>query len=422
MRRTVILLLDSFGIGGADDACQFGDITPEGRPFNDDGSNTFGNIAAFCHTGQAQEGRSGSLKIPNMNKLGLGIAAKESWGGCYPQGLDSSVVPTGAYGYASEVSTGKDTSSGHWEMMGAPVTYTWGYFKQKKRSFPEELLEEFVKEAGIDGYLGNCHSSGTVILEELGEEHMRTGKPILYTSADSVFQIACHEETFGLERLYEICEIARKLVDKYNIARVIARPFLGSDASDFARTANRHDYSVVPPAKTVLDIMKESGGDVISVGKIKDIFAGCGITKAYKANGIEPLFDMSLQAVRESTKDSIIFTNFVNFDADFGHRRNVSGYAAALELFDSRLPEMIELLDDDDILILTADHGCDPTWWGTDHTREHIPVIVSGKRVKPTNLGHRYSFADIGQTIASHHNLDTLIVGKSFYDDMMIKK
>ena len=169
-------------------------------------------------------------------------------------------------------------------------------------------------------------------------------------------------------------------------------------------------------------MMKESGGDVISVGKIKDIFAGCGITKAYKANGIEPLFDMSLQAVRESTKDSIIFTNFVNFDADFGHRRNVSGYAAALELFDSRLPEMIELLDDDDILILTADHGCDPTWWGTDHTREHIPVIVSGKRVKPTNLGHRYSFADIGQTIASHHNLDTLIVGKSFYDDIMIKK
>jgi phosphopentomutase len=419
MKRTIILLLDSFGIGGAEDACKFGDITPEGRPFNDDGANTLGNIAAFCQASQAEDGRSGSLKIPNMNKMGLGIAAKESCGGCYPKGLEEIDEPIAAHGYASEVSTGKDTSSGHWEMMGAPVTYTWGYFKEKKDSFPQELLDEFVKETGVDGYLGNCHSSGTVILEELGEEHMATGKPILYTSADSVFQIACHEESFGLDRLYEICEIARKLVDKYNIARVIARPFVGSDASNFARTANRHDYSVTPPATTVLDMMKESGGDVISVGKIKDIFAGCGITKAYKANGVAPLFDATLEALRDTTKDSIIFTNFVNFDADFGHRRNVSGYASALELFDSRLPEIIELLEDDDMLILTADHGCDPTWWGTDHTREHIPVIVYGKGIKPTNLGHRYSFADIGQTIASHQGLDNLIVGRSFYDEMI---
>ncbi|MCD6211862.1 MAG: phosphopentomutase, partial [Sulfurovum sp.] len=330
-------------------------------------------------------------------------------------------VPTGAYGFASEVSTGKDTSSGHWEMMGAPVTYTWGYFKKKKESFPKELLDEFLKETGLSGYLGNCHSSGTVILEELGEEHMKTGKPILYTSADSVFQIAAHEETFGLDKLYEICEIARKLVDKYNIARVIARPFIGSSAKDFARTANRHDYSVVPPADTVLDQMKDSGGEVVSVGKIKDIFAGCGITKAYKAHDIQGLFDTTMDALKETQKDAIIFTNFVNFDADFGHRRNVSGYAAALEYFDQRLPEMLAELDDDDMVIITADHGCDPTWWGTDHTREHIPVIVYGKRIKPANIGHRYTFADIGQTIASHQGLAPLIVGKSFYNDIIKK-
>ena len=421
MKRTIILLLDSFGIGGAEDACQFGDVTPEGRPFNDDGANTLCNIAAFCDAGLAEEERSGPLKLPTMNRFGLGFAAKESWGGCYPKGLDNDVVPEAAYGYAAEVSTGKDTSSGHWEMMGAPVTFTWGYFKEKKNSFPQELLEEFVREAKVPGYLGNCHSSGTVILKELGEEHMKTGKPILYTSADSVFQIAAHEETFGLDRLYEICEIARKLVDKYNIARVIARPFVGSGPEDFARTGNRHDYSVTPPAKTVLDQMKEAGGEVVSIGKIKDIFAGCGITKAYKANGIEDLFNATLTAVEETQKDAILFTNFVNFDADYGHRRNISGYASALEYFDARLHEIMEQLGDEDLLILTADHGCDPTWWGTDHTREHIPVLVYGKKVKPVNLGRRQTFADIGQTIASHHDLAPLLVGKSFYQDIIKK-
>ena len=421
MRRTIILLLDSFGIGGAEDACKFGDITPEGRPFNDDGANTLCNIAAFCEAGLAEEGRSGALKLEHMNRFGLGFAAKESWGGCYPKGMDDSIVPEAAYGYAAEVSTGKDTSSGHWEMMGAPVTFTWGYFKKKKESFPPELLDEFVKEAGVPGYLGNCHSSGTVILKELGEEHMRTGKPILYTSADSVFQIAAHEETFGLDRLYEICEIARKLVDKYNIARVIARPFTGTGPDNFARTGNRHDYSVKPPAKTVLDQMKEAGNEVVSVGKIKDIFADCGITKAYKANGIEELFDETLKAVRETRKDAMVFTNFVNFDADYGHRRNISGYASALEYFDARLPEILAELGEEDLLILTADHGCDPTWWGTDHTREHIPIIVCGKRVKPINIGRRNTFADIGQTIASHHSLKPLLVGKSFYDDIIKK-
>ena len=418
MKRTIILLLDSFGIGGAEDACRFRDTTPDGRPFNDDGANTLGNIAAFCAAGLAEEGRSGPLSLPNLNRFGLGFAAKASCGGCYPEGLDDDIRPEAAYGYASEVSTGKDTSSGHWEMMGAPVTFRWGYFTKKENSFPPELLEAFIKETKVPGVLGNCQASGTEIIKKHGMEHIRTGKPIVYTSADSVFQIAAHEEHFGLERLYELCQIARRLVDDYNVARVIARPFVGESPETFERTGNRHDYSVEPPAETVLDQMKETGREVVGVGKISDIFAGRGITRSYKANGIDNLFDATLQAFDELKSEGMLFTNFVNFDADYGHRRNISGYAAALELFDRRLPEMLERLGEEDLLILTADHGCDPTWWGTDHTREHIPVLVYGHRVKPVNLGHRYTFADIGQTIASHHSLKPLLVGQSFYDEI----
>ncbi|WP_456450963.1 phosphopentomutase [Hydrogenimonas sp.] len=423
MKKTVILLLDSFGIGGAEDACKFRDTTPEGRPFNDDGANTLGNIAAFCAAGLAEEGRSGPLKLPNMNRLGLGFAAKKSCGGCYPEGLDDGVAPEGAYGYASEVSTGKDTSSGHWEMMGAPVTFKWGYFTKKTNSFPPELLEAFIEETGVPGVLGNCQASGTEIIKKYGLEHMKTGKPIVYTSADSVFQIAAHEETFGLERLYDVCKTARRLVDKYNVARVIARPFVGDSPENFRRTGNRHDYSVEPPAQTLLDRMKAAGGEVVSVGKISDIFAGRGITKAYKANGVEALFDTTLKAIDEASddKECIIFTNFVNFDADYGHRRNIAGYARELEYFDGRLPEIYERLGEEDVAVITADHGCDPTWWGTDHTREHIPVLFFGKRVKPVDIGHRHTFADIGQTLAAHHGLPPLLVGQSFYDDIYKK-
>ena len=423
MKKTIILLLDSFGIGGAEDACRFRDTTPDGRPFSDDGANTLGNIAAFCAAGLAEEGRSGPLKLPRMNRLGLGFAAKASCGGCYPEGLDDGVTPVAAYGYASEVSTGKDTSSGHWEMMGAPVTFKWGYFTKKENSFPPELLEAFIEESGVPGVLGNCQASGTEIIKKYGLEHMKTGKPIVYTSADSVFQIAAHEETFGLERLYEVCKIARRLVDRYNIARVIARPFTGDSPENFRRTGNRHDYSVEPPAETLLDRMKAAGGEVVSVGKIRDIFAGRGITKTVRANGVEALFDATLEAIDEAPddKECIIFTNFVNFDADYGHRRNISGYARELEYFDGRLPEIYERLGEEDLLVITADHGCDPTWWGTDHTREHIPVIFYGRRVKAVNVGHRHTFADIGQTIASHHGLPPLLVGRSFYDDIYKK-
>jgi phosphopentomutase len=412
MKRTVILLLDSFGLGGAEDADKFIGETPEGEHFDDVGANTLGHIAQQCAAGKAEEGRSGPLKIPNLNRLGFGRACEAS-SGYFPEGLDAAVEPVSAYGFARELSTGKDTTSGHWEITGVPVEFEWGYFKKKKESFPQELLDEFIKRGNIPGILGNCHSSGTVILEELGEEHIRTGKPIVYTSADSVFQIACHEEHFGLQRLYELCELARELVDKYHIARVIARPFIGTDSSNFARTGNRHDYSVPPPKPTLLDKMKASGGEVVSVGKISDIFAGQGITKAIKATGIEELFDASLNALKESGDQTIVFTNFVNFDADYGHRRDVSGYAAALEYFDARLPEILDVMEEGDLLVLTADHGCDPTWKGSDHTREHIPVIFYGKSIEAGPVGGRDTFADIGQSIASYHGLPALDFGKS---------
>ncbi len=412
MKRTVILLLDSFGLGGAEDADKFVGETADGTTFNDAGSNTLGHIAQACFEGRAEEGRSGSLTIPNLNRLGFGRACKES-SGLFPKGLDENIEPVAAYGYAKELSTGKDTTSGHWEITGVPVEFEWGYFKEKKNSFPQELLDDLIEKAGLPGILGNCHASGTTILELLGEEHMKTGKPIVYTSADSVFQIACHEETFGLDRLYVLCELARELVDKYHIARVIARPFIGTDKSNFERTGNRHDYSVPPPKPTLLDKMKAAGGEIVSVGKISDIFAAQGITKAVKAVGLDVLFDETLNALQEAEDQTIIFTNFVNFDADFGHRRDVSGYAAALEYFDTRLPEMILSLEDDDLLVLTADHGCDPTWKGTDHTREHIPVIFYGKNVKASFVGGRDTFADIGQTIAAYHGLAPLEFGKN---------
>ena len=413
MKRSIILLLDSLGIGGAEDANTFAGRTRDGRIFDDSGANTLAHIAEACANGKANIGRHGALAIPNLNRMGVGQACSKS-SGVFPPGLDSAVKPIAAWGYARELSTGKDTSSGHWEIAGVPVLFDWGYFDKPVDSFPVALMEELVESGKLPGYLGNCHASGTTILEELGDEHIRTGKPICYTSADSVFQIACHEESFGLQRLYDLCALARELVDEYAIARVIARPFVGSDKHGFRRTGNRRDYSVQPPAPTLLDHMKQAGGEVVSVGKISDIFATRGITRAIKATGLDALFDASLQAARRAGDRSIIFTNFVNFDADFGHRRDVSGYAAALEYFDQRLPEMLDLMQPDDILVLTADHGCDPTWKGTDHTREHIPIMVYGRHITPGYLGARRTFADIGQSIAAYHKLPRLDYGESF--------
>ena len=292
--------------------------------------------------------------------------------------------------------------------------FDWGYFTKKTDTFPPELLEKLIERADLPGVIGNCHASGTTIIAELGDEHVKTGKPIVYTSADSVFQIACHEESFGLDKLYELCDIARELVDEYDIGRIIARPFSGTDAASYVRTGNRRDLTTPPHAKTLLDKLAADGGDVISVGKISDIYAHQGITKKIKATGNAALFDATLEAMRDATDHSIVFTNFVDFDMLYGHRRDVEGYAAALEYFDQRLPELLAEMQADDILILCADHGCDPTWPGSDHTREHIPVLAYGAGVTPGPLGKRESFADIGQSLASFFNLPPMDYGKSF--------
>ena len=401
MKRTFILMMDSFGIGAAADADKFGDV----------GANTLGHIAKACAAGEI-EGR-GALNLPNLSKLGLGHAG-ELASGTFPAGLNKDVEVIGAYGFAQELSSGKDTPSGHWEIAGVPVLFEWGYFHDHHNSFPQELLDAIVEKAGLPGYLGNCHASGTQVLDDLGEEHMRTGKPILYTSADSVFQIACHEETYGLEKLYELCHIVRELLEPYNIGRVIARPFVGSGKGNFKRTGNRPDYSVLPPAPTVLDYMKEAGGQVVSIGKIADIYAQQGITKQVKGTGLTELWDRTLEEVKAAGDQTIVFTNFVDFDSSYGHRRDVKGYADALEYFDSRLPELFDLLQDGDVVVLTADHGCDPTWSGTDHTREYIPVLFYGKPVKAGSVGRRETFADIGQSIAAYHGLPKLQYGTSF--------
>ncbi|KAA8728106.1 phosphopentomutase [Ewingella americana] len=405
MKRTFIMVLDSFGIGASKDAEKFGDA----------GSDTLGHIAAACARGDANVGRQGPLNLPNLTRLGLAKAAEASTGKI-PDGMDGNAEITGAYAYASELSSGKDTPSGHWEIAGVPVLFDWGYFSDTTNSFPQELLDKLVKRANLPGYLGNCHSSGTVVLDDLGEEHMKTGKPIFYTSADSVFQIACHEETFGLDRLYELCEIAREELTEggYNIGRVIARPFIGDKKGHFERTGNRHDLAVEPPAPTILKkLVDEKNGNVVSVGKIADIYAQVGITKKVKATGLDALFDATIQEMKLAGDKTIVFTNFVDFDSAYGHRRDVPGYAAALELFDRRMPELLELVKEDDIIIFTADHGCDPTWRGTDHTREHIPVLIYGPKVKPGSLGYRDTFADIGQTVAKYFDLSPMDYGKS---------
>lgn len=407
MKRAFIMVLDSFGIGATEDDDRFGDV----------GSDTLGHIAQACAEGRANTGRSGPLNLPNLTRLGLAKAAQGSTGRI-PAGMDENAQVTGAWGWAHEMSSGKDTPSGHWEIAGVPVLFDWGYFPERENSFPQALLDELVQRADLPGYLGNCHSSGTVILDELGEEHMKTGKPIFYTSADSVFQIACHEETFGLERLYALCEIARAALTEggYNIGRVIARPFIGDKAGHFQRTGNRHDLAVEPPAPTVLKkLVDEKRGQVVSVGKIADIYANVGITKKVKATGLDALFDATLAEIKTAGDNTIVFTNFVDFDSSWGHRRDVAGYAAGLELFDRRLPELMALMNEDDILILTADHGCDPTWAGTDHTREHIPVLVYGDKVKPGSLGHRETFADIGQTLARYFGLSPMDYGKALF-------
>ena len=397
MARAIILMVDSFGIGSAPDADQFGD----------QGANTFLHIAQ-----QYQQQQDSLLDLPNLSGLGLVNACAEA--GKQELPVTRYQATQGAYGYAQELSTGKDTPSGHWEMAGVPVLFDWGYFTEKTNSFSPELIAKINRATGIEGMLANCHASGTDIIARLGEEHMKTGLPICYTSADSVFQVAAHEESFGLENLYKYCETVREVLEGMNIGRVIARPFVGNDASDFTRTGNRRDYAILPPAPTVLDKLDQAGGTVISVGKIADIYAHQGIKVKTKATGLDALMDATIEHINKAEDNSLIFTNLVNFDQDFGHRRDPIGYGKELEHFDSRLPEIFAAMKDDDVLFLTADHGCDPTWPGNDHTREYVPVLAYHHNIKSVNLGERKTFADIGQTIADLFKLPSMDYGESF--------
>ncbi|PYE32002.1 phosphopentomutase [Idiomarina fontislapidosi] len=398
MKRAIVVVLDSFGLGAAPDAEKFGDT----------GADTLGHIA------EHRLRQNQPLQLPHMAQLGLWHAHSEATGKQFSS-LDG-IALRGRYGWAAERSSGKDTPSGHWELMGLPVHYDWGYFLNKQNSFPDTLLAELCRRADLDGVLGNCHASGTQIIEQWGATHQESQQPIVYTSADSVFQIAAHEDTFGLSRLYEVCEIARELVDEYNIGRVIARPFVGDSTSGYTRTSNRRDYATPPHGNTLLDQVIAAGGEVHAVGKISDIFAGQGISASYKGNDTASLVDTTIELMRSKQQDKcLIFTNLVAFDTLYGHRRDVAGYARELEDFDVRLADLMSSMQPDDLLVLTADHGCDPTWPGSDHTREFVPLLCYSPSMKSGCLGQRDSFADLGQTLATWLKVDATESGANMF-------
>ncbi|WAM34613.1 phosphopentomutase [Caldicellulosiruptor morganii] len=388
--KVVLIVLDSVGVGELEDAKLYGD----------EGSNTLSNTSYAV----------GGLDLKNLYKLGIGNITDI-------KGTPPNPNAIGVFGKSREKSKGKDTITGHWEIAGVILEEPFKTFPQ---GFPEELIEEFERRIGRK-VLGNKVASGTEIIKELGEEHMKTGYPIVYTSADSVFQIAAHEEVIPLEKLYEICEIARgMLVGKWLVARVIARPFVGKDRNSFVRTYNRKDFAVEPPYETLLDNVKDSSLEVVGIGKIEDIFAKRGLTVSIHTEGNMDGINKTLKAMDE-VKDGLIFTNLVDYDMLYGHRNDPIGYARALVEFDERLPEIFEKLKEDDILIITADHGCDPTTPSTDHSREHVPVLIYGEKIKKGhNLGTRESFSDIGQTIAEYLNVKPLRNGKSFLKEILI--
>jgi len=396
-------VMDSLGVGALPDAASFGDA----------GADTLGHIADFCARSADAGGRGRALDIPRLRELGLGEAAALARGAPLA-GIAPQPAPTASWGCAREQSTGKDTVSGHWELCGLPVEFDWGYFRESENSLPSPLLRAMAAAAGCDGVLGNCHASGTEIIQRLGAAHLASGWPIVYTSADSVVQIAAHEQHFGLQRLYALCEATRGLVDEYRIGRVIARPFAGTRPGDFQRTAHRRDWATPPTGPTLLDGIRAAGGSVVGVGKIGDIFAMQGIDRRVKAHGLGGLMDATRESLRSLPDGGLVFTNLVDFDQEYGHRRDVAGYAAELERFDAILGDFIESLADDDLLLLTADHGNDPTFRGSDHTREHVPVLAWSRRLPARAIGIRESMADVGQSIAGWLGIAPLARGQAF--------
>jgi phosphopentomutase len=402
MTRAFLVVMDSVGIGGAPDAARFfNGLLP------DLGANTLAHIAIECAAGRAEEGRSGPLHVPNLERLGLGAAMRLSSPIPFP-GMEGQ--PVGRWGCASEVSPGKDTPTGHWELAGVPVPWQWHCFPDVVPSFPDDLSAQVATIAGTEGILGNCHASGTQIIADLGAEHIRTGWPICYTSADSVFQIAAHEEHFGLDRLLELCRAIAPTLHAMKVGRVIARPFLGDAQSGFVRTGNRRDFAVAPPEPVLTNWVQQAGHPVHAIGKIGDIFSMQGIDTLVKGDDAT-LMQHLVDHMREAKEGSLTFANFVEFDSLYGHRRDVAGYARALEWFDEQIGPILAALRPGDMFVLTADHGNDPTWPGTDHTRENVPVLVAG--CGAGEIG-RVGFADVAASIAHHLGLEARGAGRSF--------
>jgi phosphopentomutase len=395
--RAFLIVMDSVGCGGAPDAGTFGDA----------GANTLAHIAQACAAGRAEDRRSGPLQMPVLDGLGLGAAVRLASGDPTP-GLDA--VPAGRWGAASEVSRGKDTPSGHWELAGVPVPWDWAYFPDTLPAFPPDLLAEVCRLAGTDGTLGNCHASGTEIINRLGAEHLQSGWPICYTSADSVFQIAAHEESFGLARLIALCQALAPVLHARKVGRVIARPFNGTPGQ-FQRTANRRDFAIAPPAPTLLDWVQNAGRPTHAVGKIGDIFSMQGIGTLHKGASDLALFEHLLTLSNTAEDSSLTFANFVEFDSLYGHRRDVAGYARALETFDQWAGTFLARMRPGDIAIFTADHGNDPTWHGSDHTRERVPVLVAGAGKGALGL---VAFVDVAASIAAHLGVPAQGSGRSF--------
>lgn len=397
MARAFLVVMDSAGCGGAPDAAEFGDA----------GSNTIGHIAEACAAGRAETGRSGPLRMPNLDALGLGAAVRLA------SGLDApglGAAPAGLWGAATEVSRGKDTPSGHWELAGVPVPWNWHYFPDTVPAFPPDLVALVCRLAGTEGILGNCHASGVPIIQTHCEEHLRSLWPICYTSADSVFQIAAHEEAFGLDRLLKLCADLAPHLHAMKVGRVIARPFTGTP-ENFRRTANRRDFAIAPPAPTLLDWVQGAGRATHAVGKIGDIFSMKGIGKLWKGKSDLELFEHLDALIDRADEDSLTFANFVEFDSLYGHPRDVAGYARALEWFDSRAGALLARIRPGDLVLFTADHGNDPTWRGTDHTRERVPVIGAGVGKRAVGLR---GFVDVAASIAAHLGVPAGGAGLSF--------
>ena len=397
MTRAFLIVMDSVGCGGAPDAAAFGD----------EGSNTLAHLAKACAVGRADTGRAGPLHLPVLDGLGLGAAIRLASGADTP-GLGA--VPTGRWGAATEVSNGKDTPSGHWELAGVPVPWDWAYFPHTIPAFPDDLIAEVCRLAQVDGILGNCHASGTEIIDRLGAEHIRSGWPICYTSTDSVFQIAAHEDSFSLDRLIGLCEALAPRLHAMKIGRVIARPFIGQPGS-FQRTGNRRDFAIAPPAPTLLDWVQNAGRATYAVGKIGDIFSHQGIGTLLKGKDDAALAAHLMTLADTAADGSLTFANFVEFDSLYGHRRDVAGYARHLEWFDGQAGAFLARLKPGDLAVFTADHGNDPTWVGTEHTRERVPVLCAGLGSGSLGL---CAFTDVAASIAAHLGIPAHGPGRSF--------